>query len=176
MESFDQGLWNWFQAHRSPWLDPLVLNARLLGTASVLAVVVGLAVLFLIWKRQPVSAGMAAAAFGLSWLLVGPVQTLIGRERPEVKYLSLENTDAPYSFPSAHTWLATATYLAVALALADVLPRTRRLAIGAAALLALAVGVSRLFVGLCYPSDGAAGWLSGFCLATLLRSVAKQNP
>ena len=172
-----RALWNWFQAQRAPWFDQLILAVSLLGTPGVLAVVTLFAMLFLIWKRRPVTAAVVGATFGLSFLLIGPVRMLVSRERPEVAYHSLEAPVSPYSFPSEHTWLATATYLIVALAVADMLsrPRARWAVIGVALMLALAVGVSRLFVGLCYPSDVFAGWLAGFCMATFLRSAANWS-
>lgn len=177
MEAIDQGLWNWLQARRGPGLDCLVVTVGKGGAPEVLAAVAGLAVLVLLGKRRPVSAVRIAATFGLWFFLVGPLRTAIGRERPEVTYHSLEKSAEWYSFPSAHTLGAAAIYFAVALAAAEVLPgrRRRRLALAVAALLALAVGLSRLFVGLCYPSDAIAGWLGGFGLAALLARVGRSN-
>jgi len=76
-----------------------------------------------------------------------------------------------FSFPSGHALLGAAIYVTLALVLADWLrrPRERLLVVAASLLLVLGIGASRLYLGVHYVMDVAAGWLAGLGLALLGR-------
>lgn len=90
-----------------------------------------------------------------------------GRLRP-LDELHLVATQS-YSFPSGHTANATLIWLGLALLLAHG-PRARIAAVAGAALLAVAVGITRVMLGVHWPTDVAAGWALGlFWLLLLFR-------
>jgi undecaprenyl-diphosphatase len=105
-----------------------------------------------------------AAAALVSFSCAGAVaifyldKLLVGRPRPPVEHL-----EAPLhsSFPSGHATLATAVYLTLALLLAERTPPARRALIAGACVLVAAIAVSRVYIGVHYPSDVAAGALLG---------------
>jgi len=80
-----------------------------------------------------------------------------------------------FSYPSGHTQAATVTYVAVVLVVGwQVLHPGRRARIvsaGAVALLAGAVGCSRVLLGAHWPSDVLGGWLLGSCWVTAATAV-----
>ena len=65
--------------------------------------------------------------------------------------------------PQGHSFNAALVYLAMALALARFSPRraTRRALIGLALGGSLLIALSRVWLGVHFPSDAAAGWLGG---------------
>jgi undecaprenyl-diphosphatase len=98
---------------------------------------------------------------GLGALALDPViKLLVGRIRPMVP--TPVATAPGYSFPSGHTLNATVFYGVMLLVFLPIIPpRLRKLAIGLVIALVLAVGLSRVALGVHYPSDVVGGWLLG---------------
>ena len=88
-----------------------------------------------------------------------------GRLRPEDQQHLVAAQS--YAFPSGHAANATLVWLCLALLLPRG-PRARLAAIWAAVWLALAVGLSRIMLGVHWPSDVIAGWAFGLFWALLL--------
>lgn len=110
------------------------------------------------------------AAVGLAALLAGQLlrtsfATIIGRSRPPAA--DWITHPSGFAFPSGHT----TTSALVAVGLAAVLhrrarrPVTRAVAVAVPGLWAFAVGVSRIYLGVHWPSDVLAGWLLAAVLA-----------
>jgi undecaprenyl-diphosphatase len=98
---------------------------------------------------------------GLGALALDPaVKLLVGRLRPMVP---APVTTAPgFSFPSGHTLNATVFYGVMLLIFLPIIPRRlRKLATGLVVAIVLLVGISRVALGVHYPSDVAGGWLLG---------------
>lgn len=99
----------------------------------------------------------------LSLLLKGAFE----RERPAlVEHYDVVST---YSFPSGHALLSAVVYLTLGAVLARLFSqrRVKLYLLGVASFLAFAVGLSRVFVGVHYPSDVLAGWCAGAAWASL---------
>jgi membrane-associated phospholipid phosphatase len=167
--SLDQNVYRLLYAGGRP---ALVLVARIftaLGEPTVL-VGAGFIVAAWLWWRNRVR-----LAFAL--LLV----VLVGRGLAEVQKYSIERprpTLDPHlvvvktwSFPSGHSASSMIFYLTLALALAPE-GQWRRLAAAGAILLSLLIGLSRVMLGVHWPSDVIGGWSFGmlWVLLTLRRS------
>ena len=79
------------------------------------------------------------------------------------------------SFPSGHATLAAVTYLTLGALLAS-LHSSRRLKfyfIGLAVILTVAIGLSRVYLGVHYPTDVLAGWCIGAAWAALCWTLAR---
>ena len=181
-QAFDFAVLRWLGAHRMPTLDSVMLEITSLGTSSVVAMVVGVAALFL-WLNQHKHSAILlfVATFG-GVILNNLLKLGFGRPRPEV--ITWATTATFYSFPSGHAMSATIVYSTVAY-LAARLQRTRaaRIAITlVAAIIIFLICLSRLYLGVHYPSDVLAGIIiglawAGFCMSTLevIQLYARRN-
>ncbi|HEU5388564.1 MAG TPA: phosphatase PAP2 family protein [Streptosporangiaceae bacterium] len=98
---------------------------------------------------------------GLGALALDPaIKALVERLRPMVP--APVATAPGYSFPSGHTLDATVFYGVMLLVFLPIIPRRlRKLAIGLVIALVVAIGFSRVAIGVHYPSDVIGGWLLG---------------
>lgn len=109
------------------------------------------------WRHLAFLAASLLGGIELSGFFKG----LFGRVRPDlVAHMVREDS---LSFPSGHATYAAIAYTAFAILLWRVLPGTaaRAYIVAAAALLVLLVGISRVYLGVHYPSDVLAGWCLG---------------
>lgn len=143
------------------WLTTLFTGLTDVGGAPVrkaLAALLG-AFLILRGKRRAV---LPLLVVMLSDGLVNDLlKAWFARPRPElVPHLAVAGG---YSFPSGHSFGAAATFVTMALAAGTMAASAgqRRALIAGAAALAAAVAFSRVWLGVHYPSDAAAGWLGG---------------
>lgn len=154
-----------------PSLEGLMRDATALGSVLVLSLFTTIAVLVLWMERQRLAAlWLAAAALGAGALNV-LLKQLFARDRPSL--LAPELLPTSFSFPSGHAFLAAAIYLTAGALLVQIIvrPATRAVVLAAAVLVVLLVGVTRVYLGLHYPSDVLAGWALGLCWAALCWAI-----
>lgn len=158
----DQPVIEWVADRRTSGLNPLVLaitdiGGKILLVAALAAATSAVALRLRSWRPFV----LAAVAGGGGVVLVVGIKALIGRDRPEPLYRAV--VESGFSFPSGHTTnaliiLGTVAWL-ISMVTAD---RTlRATAWVAAGILAVAVGLSRVYLGVHYPSDVLAGWVLG---------------
>jgi undecaprenyl-diphosphatase len=149
-----------FAAHREPWLTATMGVITWLGSAGVLgplALVVGLGVGRRLGTSRPIL--FLAVAVGGATALAQLIKLIVGRPRPDAPLIPVLG----YSFPSGHATGAAAGWLAIALVLAGLTTRwTVRVAlVTGAVVIALLVGVSRVYLGVHEPTDVLGGWALG---------------
>jgi undecaprenyl-diphosphatase len=122
-------------------------------------------------KRHRSAGFVMATALGGYLLSVG-LKHLVGRQRPVGGLIQVSGN----SFPSGHSMLSAIIYLTLALIVSTVIPRWRVRAyiIGSALVLVALIGISRLYLGVHYLTDVAAGWLVGLAWAIGCRWVEKR--
>ena len=172
-QGLDEAVLRWLGQHRgAPWLESVMLDVTLLGTGTVVVTIAGVAALFLSLTRHRPSATLLVAATVGALLLNDVLKASFDRPRPQV--FTWGTRVVTTSFPSGHAMSAAAVYATVAY-LAARLQRRRRsrmITHAVAGALIVAIGFTRLYLGVHYPSDVAAGivvglaW-AGFCMATL---------
>ena len=116
-------------------------------------------------RRYRLAVIVAAALLGASFLTEA-VKVFVARPRPPGQPVVY----APgYSFPSGHTLNSTVTYGLIAfLAWRSALPvAVRRMVAVALAAHIVGVGLSRIALGVHYPSDVLAGWLAGIAIVAI---------
>lgn len=138
------------------WLDPLVSFYTKLGDAGLLWIALSLAMLFCKPTRRAGALALCAMILGLIVTNI-TIKPLISRSRPWLDWpidpLVVEND--PNSFPSGHTCAA----FAAAMVWVRTLPQKRDRVI--VAVMAVLMGLSRLYVGVHYPTDVLAGAVIG---------------
>jgi membrane-associated phospholipid phosphatase len=132
-----------------------------LGGTGTAVLVLTLATLFLLIRRQRRLAAFVATT-GLGLAVLGPVtKAIVDRARPVVDSPVVE-TPSNASFPSGHSMTALVTFaLLLLLVLPGVGRRTRPWLIAGTVVLVIAVGFTRLALGVHFVSDVLAGWALG---------------
>jgi len=162
LATIDAPVWSFMIGHRTPALTTLAVTVTTLGGTVAMALIAVAAVVFLLVKRRRGDAALVAVVAAGAGLLVRFGKATVGRERPPVEYRLVTETNE--SFPSGHA-LASAAILGVLLVvLLPTIPSTRGrvAAVTGAAIFVLAVGLSRLYLGVHWATDVIGGWVIGF--------------
>jgi undecaprenyl-diphosphatase len=150
------------------WVEEMMRDFTALGGIGVLTVMVlAVAGYLLLADRRRTALLVVAASLG-GVLLSSALKLGFDRPRPDlVPHGSLVYTA---SFPSGHSMMAAAVYLTLGALLASVQPdpRLKLYLLGVAILLAALVGVSRVYLGVHWPTDVVAGWAAGTAWAFAL--------
>ena len=158
IQRFDEQALVWIAQHvRSGLLDPFMKLYTRLGDAGLLFIVLGLVLLLFKSTRKAGFSALCAMLIGLVVVNL-TIKPLIARERPWLvieNFVNLVPEKDPNSFPSGHTNAA----FAFALALCMTAPK-RWMKITAVCM-AVVMGLSRLYVGVHFPSDVLVGALVG---------------
>ncbi|WP_187969399.1 phosphatase PAP2 family protein [Aquibium microcysteis] len=144
-----------------PWLQEMMRDFTALGGVGVLSLIAlgACGYLLLVRKRRAALAVLVAVAGGV--LISQMIKAGIDRPRPDlVPHGSYVSTA---SFPSGHSMMAATVYLTLAAMLARVQPRwrSRSYLIGCAIFIVVLVGISRVYLGVHWPTDVLAGWSVG---------------
>lgn len=150
-----------------PWVELLVTDTTALGGVAVLAIITVIVVGYLVVIAKRSAAVFVLAAIGGGTVVSFGLKSLFERARPDLVPHGVEVATA--SFPSGHAMLSAVTYLTLGALLARFLPRRRAKAyvVTVAALLTLAIGTSRVYLGVHWPTDVLAGWTLGAAWAVL---------
>ncbi|WP_066801549.1 phosphatase PAP2 family protein [Sphingomonas soli] len=149
------------------WLPSAMRDVTALGSSTVLTFVVIAAAAFLILHRQMRSAMLVLLATTLGASVITLIKALVARSRPDLIDRLMHETS--HSFPSGHAANSAIVYLTLATLFFPVLPdaKMRGFVIGIALLLTGAIGISRVYLGVHWPSDVVGGWVFGGAWAML---------
>jgi undecaprenyl-diphosphatase len=156
------------------WLQVAARDVTSLGSPAVLTLVTLVVLGFLGLKRQ-----WRAALFVLGSICGGTAVSFALKElvqRPRPDFVAAVAQTQTYSFPSGHAFLSAVTFLT----LGALLARVQRQAEVKIYLLAVAititvlVGISRVYIGVHWPTDVLAGWCAGAAWAILCWLIAER--
>ena len=160
--AFDRAIITGLRAWGGPaWLPSLAIDITALGSPPVLSIVVAIVAGVLIVTHRPLIALATIAGCIIGGGVVGLVKIDIARPRPTVVPHLVPAAHA--SFPSGHAAESAIVYMTLA-ALATLTTDDRavhRYIVGVAVLLVGAIGCSRVYLGVHWPSDVMAGWSFG---------------
>jgi len=143
------------------------------GTLVVTGITILSGVVLVLQRRRWYGLALLGSVV-LSLVLSDLAKVLYGRARPDLVPHEVHVTSA--SFPSGHATHAAALYVMLAIIVAGLTPRRRikALTFVASGSLVAAIGFSRVYLGVHYPSDVLAGWALG-TLCALLPWMALQT-
>jgi len=151
-----------------------VMHVSALGSGAVTGLIVLLVTLFCAfaghWRYAALMVACSAGTGFAMWIL----KDFYERDRPSV----VTHIDPPggHSFPSGHSMISAALYMTLAVLLSRTLERRRLrvFVIAAGAFIALLIGVSRMYLGVHYPTDVLAGWTAGLIWALVCGLIVRK--
>ena len=174
LSALDEGLIALVQEHRSASMDSLALLITGLGDFKTQLFAGVLVTLLLLFARRLQAAVFVASCMLFTALATSGLKHLFARARPDVLQQPLES----FSLPSGHSSAAFAFFLALGvLAGRGAAARTRLTWLLLASLPALSIAVSRVYLGVHWPTDILAGaLLAGSVCAACLAWLQRREP
>ena len=180
----DRSVADYLHSSATPPLTAFFLVVTAFGSTEAILVLAVLVAAFFSWGRRWLYLGTWLAAVGGGAVLGQLLKALFARPRPFFEHPLL--VESSYSFPSGHAMESLVAYgiLCYFAVLALRTWRARMAVVFGTALLVLLIGLSRMYLGVHYLSDVAAGyaaggvWLSALITAaeTLRRDKDKKGP
>jgi undecaprenyl-diphosphatase len=147
------------------WVEWMMLDLTAIGGPTVLTLVVlAIAGFLVLQQRYRTAAFIMLTSFG-GMYMTAVLKDMFSRPRPTVVPHLREVTSS--SFPSGHAMESAIVYLTLGAILMRIVEGrlAKMYVLFIAALLSLLVGVSRLFLGVHFPTDVIGGWIIGFLWA-----------
>lgn len=156
------------------WLTHAMGDITSLGGVTVLAILTLLATVYLLLDRKTTIAVFLFLSVLSGWLASTGLKIIVARARPDVVPHLVDVNDL--SFPSGHAMVSAVTYLTLGALLARTqrYRATRIFVMGAGIFLAVIIGLSRIYLGVHYPTDVLAGWVAGALWALGCWLVSKR--
>lgn len=153
------------------WLEEFMIELTALGGYPLLSLIVVAVAGFLVVSGRYGAAVYTFLSIGLGSAVAHGLKLVYDRPRPHLVE-QLVNVHTP-SFPSGHASMSAVVYLTLAIVIIRFVDglAVRAYVLSAALLLTVGIGVSRIYLGVHWPSDVAAGWAFGVswaCLAWLV--------
>ena len=154
-------------------LAPLATITQLGSTEAITALAV-IVLVVLALRGNPRWGLVSAATIGVASLLNTGFKRWIERARPDV--LDPLVIEHGFSFPSGHSMLGATAWgiVAVVIARSDLPVALRRVGVGTCVALVILIGLSRVYLGVHYPSDVLAGWTAGAVIVLLYVAATRQ--
>ena len=143
------------------WFEEAVRDLTALGSTLVLSIAVVTVVGFLLLMRHWRPAVFTFAASVSGQLATQVLKEFFGRPRPDL--IPHEVAVFTHSFPSGHAMMSAVVYLTLASLTARLTDRRglKLYAMSVAVVFTILIGVSRVYLGVHWPSDVLAGWMIG---------------
>lgn len=168
----DLALYRWLYVRADSPLARDAIAFTEIGWGVVLVILTLAAAAYLVVRRKRRAALLLIMVF-TGRFLIELQKVIIDRPRPGVSpHLVAVNS---YSFPSSHAANSMITFLAIALLL-PVRQRNRAIAVGIGLAFALQVGLSRVMLGVHWPSDVIGGWAFGLLWVMICMRLASVRP
>lgn len=151
------------------WVEEAVRDVTALGGFTLLTVTLVVATILLIFHDRRREALVFAVTVIAAQVSSEIFKALFDRDRPSL--VAHGSHVYSQSFPSGHSTMAAATFFTLAMVLAtlETTQRTKLLIVGLAAIFVMAVGCSRVYLGVHWPTDVLAGWTLGASWALVAR-------
>jgi undecaprenyl-diphosphatase len=163
-------LMSWLAEHRAGATVAMSIASALTLAGSAFATLgtSAAAAIWLLLRQMPRHALLLAATVTCVRLFVDLLKDWVGRERPPLEHL-------PHSmaFPSGHSANSMTAYLVIAIV--AIPTRYRPTAIVAALLVSIVIGLTRVLLGVHWPSDVIGGWALGIFAAGIAATIGERS-
>jgi len=138
-----------------------VRDATALGGTMPLIVLIAVVAIYLLLKQHTRTAIAVVASTLLGVIASQILKAVIDRGRPDIVPQLVPEVSG--SFPSGHAMMSAIVYLTLGTMLARLEPEktVRRFILGVAMALTVTIGLSRVYLGVHWPSDVLGGWALG---------------
>jgi undecaprenyl-diphosphatase len=166
-DRFDRAVLHWIDARSTPWLDQAALEVTALGDTLVVALVALVAVTLLRLLGRRGYAFLLGLAVGGAAIINPVLKAIFGRDRPRVFEWGVQHGASSDAYPSGHALMSMVTLVTLAFVVHRLSARrwVGAVAMTLAAVVTVSIGLSRLYLGVHYPSDVLAGYVVGFAWA-----------
>lgn len=155
------------------WLKSFFMDVTALGgtTNLILITLITLGFLWVIRKRRLFLLVLLSVVGGQ--IFNSALKSLFLRSRPDV-VPHLTEVQTP-SFPSGHSMMSAVVYLTLGMLLSRLVAQSKHrfYIISTAIILTVLIGISRIFLGVHYPTDVLAGWTAGLTWALICLLIAR---
>ncbi|HEX2865832.1 MAG TPA: phosphatase PAP2 family protein [Ignavibacteriales bacterium] len=158
-----------FSKPKGPYaLIQIMRDITALGGAAFVTLTTVIVVIYLLLEKKWRSLMLVLLAIVGGGLLENLLKLLIARERPSPVFQLMP--EYSHSFPSGHSMMSAVVYLSIAVLLARMQKeRIIRIYVVIVALfLTFIIGLSRVYLGVHYPTDVLAGWALGLAWASFV--------
>jgi len=174
IKAIDEWLFYLFRSASDPsdplgpvWVEEAAVEITSLGGYPVIVLAVLVVVGLLLVTRRYGPALYTMLSVGVGALISQVLKEFYERPRPNL----VEHLDAVHtaSFPSGHAMVGTVAYLTLAALVARFVDdwRVKAYVVSVALAMAILIGLTRIYLGVHWPSDVAAGWALGISWASL---------
>ncbi len=149
------------------WFEELMRDCTAFGGVLVLSMMTISVGVFLVIRKQYHALTFLLMAVVGATILSLSLKGFFHRDRPTI--LEHRSHTMTSSFPSGHAMLSAAVWLTLAVMLArlEKSPFMRAYFIGVGLFISFLVGISRVWLGVHWPTDVLAGWMAGSIWAVL---------
>ena len=152
---FDEAILNTINSYSSAFWDAFfVIVTQFGGVFGIIAISLGILALLVNRRKYKKALTVAATVAGAALLNV-ILKLIFERARPDLWEQLIVETS--FSFPSGHAMISSALALSVIFICWN--SRYRWMAVGVGSVFILVIGLSRLYLGVHYPTDILAGWV-----------------
>lgn len=159
------------------WLEEMMRDFTALGSMAVLFTLTLVVVGFLLLTKKRRSAMVVLLSIASGTLVSTLLKWMFDRPRPDL--VAHGTTVYTQSFPSGHAMLSAIVFLTLGVLLArtEANVKVKVYLLAVAALLTVIVGISRVYLGVHWPTDVMAGWAvgSGWALMCWLAMLWLQS-
>ncbi|MGB3612558.1 MAG: phosphatase PAP2 family protein [Elainellaceae cyanobacterium] len=167
--AFDESILLWVHQFANPTLNRLMLAITELGNPSTVVPLACNGFAWLCLRRYWETAVLFAVTCAGGAILSTGLKLVFSKVRPALWPQLI--TETTYSFPSGHALGSMVLYGLLAYLVAHRYPKVSGLVYGAAAMLIGAIGLSRLYLGMHWPTDVLAGYAVGFLWLTVCTAL-----
>lgn len=166
---FDLPTLNYIHQFAGSNLDKIAIFLTNLGSPVAMGFVAALVLIILIWKKRYYASSFFALAVGGAGIINLLAKPAFHRLRPELWPRLV--TEVDFSFPSGHAMGSMAPFLALLILLWPT--KWRYLTLATGLIFVAIIGLTRLYLGVHYPSDVLAGWLTSIVWVTIIYSLCQ---